>query len=97
MNMKGPEEKGGTPLSSTGSPGVALLTAAKTVRDLVLGAIPAKLRSDGPQGSVRAVHGGLVVFGYVPSYPEAVGVHHPAPHLFGRVALHQQRVLRFED
>ncbi|HEX2742466.1 MAG TPA: hypothetical protein VHM69_18645, partial [Rubrobacter sp.] len=44
-NMKGPEEKGGTPLSSTGSPAVALLTAAKMVRALIFGAIPAKLRS----------------------------------------------------
>ena len=46
MNINGPEEKGGTPLSSTGSPSVALLTAAKTVRALIFEAIPAKLRSD---------------------------------------------------
>jgi hypothetical protein len=46
MNMHGPEKKGGTPLSSTGSPGVALLTAAKMVRALTLGAIPAMLRPD---------------------------------------------------
>jgi hypothetical protein len=46
MNINGPEEKGGTPLSFTGSPDVALLTAAKTVRALTLGAIPAMLRPD---------------------------------------------------
>jgi hypothetical protein len=44
--MKRPEEKGGTPLSSTGKPGVALLMAARMVRDRILGAMLAKLRSD---------------------------------------------------
>ena len=45
MNVKGPEANGGTPLSSAGSPGVALRTAANTAEDRILPAIPAKLLS----------------------------------------------------
>jgi len=44
--MKRPEEKGGVPLSSTGKPDVALRTAPKTVRERIVGAMLAKLRSD---------------------------------------------------
>ena len=95
MNMHGPEKKGGTPLSSTGSPGVALLTAAKMVRALTLGADPGDA-SAGLQDSVGAVYSRLLDFWHVPSDPEAVGVDHHADHLPWRVALDQQPVFTFQ-
>jgi hypothetical protein len=49
-NRYGPDEKGGTPLSSTGRPGVALLTAAKMLWDRILGAIPAARLAAPPNG-----------------------------------------------
>src|SRR5918994_41039 len=52
--------------------------------------------SVGPQGSVGAVYGRLIVFGHVTPDPEAVGVDHPAHHLPRRVALDQQRVFTFQ-
>src|SRR5215217_5153213 len=52
--------------------------------------------SVGPQGSVGAVYGRLLIFGHVPSDPEAVSVEHPAHHLPRRIALDQQRVFTFQ-